>query len=366
MDLMKDSTSYAKLLKKYYGMEAPTFRISVEGTELVQKLRTAVTDVSVELTCGFEASGCSFTVLQEYDMEATGFCPDGAFKYLQIGARVELMVGYIVAEPVFSGYIIEVNYDFMGEFAPRIQVECADAKCLLMKSRRLEIMSEKKLSQAISALLEKKPVADYLKGTEVESLALEEALIHFPTESDYDFLVRYARYTGCEFFIIQGKAYFRKGPASTSPVMVLSFKEGLLKACANLRGAKLVKEVQVAGINPENGEAVLGSAEIKGTFSAGSTAVKSMDSTVRTYFDERVKSIQDAGDRAKILMEELQGDFMTFTGVCQGIPELAPGRYVQIQSLEPSLDKDWYIETVRHTVDERGFMTNFRARRDSL
>ena len=367
MDLMKGSTTFAGLKRKYQGMSAPTFRVVVDGVELTEKLKCSISGLAVDLTSGYEASGCSFLVLSQYDYEKTRFDTGGAYKYLQIGAQVEIKLGYISTESVFSGHIVEVEYLFDPEQgAPEIRVDCADAKCLLMKTQRMEILSEKKLTQAVNTLLGEKPVSAYLKGKQVDTLPLEGEMIHFPMESDYDFLVRYAKYTGCEFFIIQGKAYFRKPPVSASPIMTLQLKGGLLAARAGMRGEKLVKEVQVSGINPENGEAVTGKAASKGKFSTGSSAAKSIDSTVRSFFDERVASAQEAGDRAKILMAELQQDFMVVRCTCLGIPDLVPGRFVKLKGLDPALDRSWYICGVRHTVDERGFVTNFEARTDSL
>ena len=43
------------------------------------------------------------------------------------------------------------------------------------------------------------------------------------------------RYTGCEFFVFAGKAYFRQPPKSAAPVMTLEPKMGIRRATFALR-----------------------------------------------------------------------------------------------------------------------------------
>ena len=366
MDLMSGKTSYAMLKKKYSDMRAPTIRITAGGVELTQKLGCGITDLAIELSCGYEASGCSFTVLHEYEPEKTMFRPNGAVKYLQIGAPIEVAVGYIVTETVFSGYISEVEYTWDEGHTPEIRCSCTDAKCLMMKSQRMEIVKEQKLSQTITAVLNERPASAFLKGSKVDKQTLKDEIIRLPLESDYNFLVRYAQYTGSEFFILQGKAYFREKPASTPPIMTLSLGRGMYSAQASMRSNALIKQVQVNGIDPETGKAINGKAAIKGKFSKGPTASRVMEGTTKFYFDENIINAQQATARAATLMEDQQKDFMVLRANCMGIPELVPGRYVKIKGLAPELEKSWYIQQVRHTVDDRGFRTSIVARMDSL
>lgn len=366
MNLMSGSTTYSALNRKYSGMSAPSVRVIVDGTDLVNRLKCTITDVAVELTTGFEASGCTFTVTGEYEIEKSKFRSRGAVKYLQIGAKVEVNLGYMKRENVFYGYILEVEYVWSQHNGPEIRVTCADAKCLMMKSQRMEILNDTKLTQAVNDILGQRPASAYMKGKEVDRLKLEGEIFRLPLESDYDFLLRYAEYTGCEFFIIQGKAYFREQPASGAPIMTISLRKGLLAAKVSQRGGKLVKEVEVAGIDPENGKGISGNARAKGSFSQGASANKTISNTTRSYFDENITSAREATARAKIIMEALQKDFMVIRAKCVGIPEIVPGRFIKLQGLAPNVNKTWYIQSVRHTVDERGFTTEFEARVDSL
>lgn len=366
MDFMTGTTSYALLKEKYSGFAAVTIRVTVDEVELTQKLGVALTNLTVELSSEFPASGCSFTVLNEYDAEKTDFKEKGAASLLQIGAKVELELGYIVTESVFLGYITEVTYLFGDEDGPSIYVECVDAKCLLMKSQRLEIMSERKLDQAVKALLSAQPVRTYLSGQEVSLTGAPEQMLDTPMENDYSFLVRHAQYSGCEFFILQGKAYFRTPPKAAAPLMTLKPGEGILTAKLSLRGTPLSKKVRVTGVSVGSDEAVSGSAQTQGKYSEGATASRMLGNTEKVFFDPQVLSAEDADKRARALLGEMENSFARLECTCIGIPEMIPGRWVQVAGLSKEANQTVYILSVRHVVTSSGFTTIFEARMDSL
>lgn len=232
MDLMKQSTAYALLKKKYREFAAPTVRVLVEGSDLGERYHAALSNVSVELTSEYPASGCSFDLLGEYRPPDSDFDSKGALRLLELGAKVEVKLGYIATETVFYGLITGLDYRFDPEEAPVVHVECMDAKCLLMKTQRLEIFREKRIDRAVQALLGEQPVGGYLKGKQVDPVPGEIKMLAAGMETSYDFLVRQARYAGCEFFLLAGKAYFRKRPAAGQPVMTVSPGEALLSAAS--------------------------------------------------------------------------------------------------------------------------------------
>ncbi|MDL2232086.1 hypothetical protein LJC63_00710 [Ruminococcaceae bacterium OttesenSCG-928-L11] len=366
MDLMTSSTSFADVKKKYGDFTAPTIRIEVDGTEITEKLGAGISAVTVDLTAGFAASGCSFDVMGEYDRPNSKFDAKGVMDKLQLGAKIEVLLGYIKTESVFYGLVAEVEYVFDMEDAPYIHVECVDAKCLLMKTQRLDIALDQKVSQSVTDILSAQPASAYLKGKEIDNLSKQEDMLPTSMESDYQFVVRQARYYGCEFFIVQGKAYFRKAPASASAIMTLAPRKGIRTARLSLRGGSLIKKAKVVGINPENDEAISGEATIQGNFSKGSTADRMMGESTKTFFEHDVVTAGEAKERATAIVKQAQSGFGRLLCSCVGLPELVPGRSVKITGLMPEADVTCYILEVRHTLDHRGFETTFEARVDKL
>ncbi|MEG2074737.1 MAG: hypothetical protein RRY54_08210, partial [Angelakisella sp.] len=309
MDLMTQSTAYMLLQKKYRDFAAPTVRIKVDGTEIVEKMSGGIVNITVELTSEYSASACSFDVLGEYLPKQTDFDSQGCVSKLQIGAKVEVELGYIQTELVFVGLITDVEYQFEQSMPPILHVECMDAKCLLMKTQRIELMGEITLKDAVNKLLSGGPLRSYLSVKKVDIPGDAKHPRRISMESDYDFLVRQAQYYGCEFFIFCGKAYFRKSPAMAMPIMELGIKTGLLSATLRLQGEKLVKEVQVVGIDPENDLSLSGQAILSGKFSSGATANKMLSDTRRQYFDPLVTDYSSAKNRAQVLLNGITSSF---------------------------------------------------------
>lgn len=363
---MTNVSVYAALKKKYWDFSAPTIRIKVDGKDITQANANPIASLTVDLTSSFDASGCSFDVIHLYEPKNTAFSSKSAFTQLQLGAAIEVEIGYIETEMVFYGLVSEVEYIFDGESAPYIHVECIDAKALLMKQKKVEIISEKSISQSITDMLSEQPFSQYIKGKTIDATSEKKEMIPAATESDYEFITRYASYIGYEFFIIQGKVYFRKQPASASSIMDLTPDTGIKKFKASFSGNTLYNKVEVVGINPQDNKMIKGEATVSGTFSKGSTAKKMMSGTVKTYFDSTVQSAAQAGERANVLLGEAKSRFGRVHCECMGLPELVPGRSVKVKGFMPEAEKACYLLNVRHVLDDRGFRTIFEGRIDSL
>ncbi len=367
MDLMTSITNYEILKKKYYDFRAPTYKIIVNNLDLTAKKDLVVSDLTVELTVGYEASAASFDVLHEYVPSNTDFDEKKSYKYLQIGAKIEIELGYINTETVFYGLITGVKYIFEEDEPPYIHVECMDVKCLLMKSQRLEVRKETKIEQVVNALLSEAPVSSYLKGKSVTLRTAKVDSIRINMENDYDYIVKQAQYSGCEFFVFAGKVYFRNSGKLSAPIYSMSMQKDLINSSLSLTGAGLVKELEVVGINPENNEPITSSMKLKGKFSLGSYAKNMINGTKRTYFDTNVSSSANAKKRATTLTESIQNDFAVFEAQSIGMPEIVPGRYVKIEDMMGlTKNKKIYITNVVHQINDDGYLTLFEGRLDTL
>ncbi len=110
MNLMSGSTSLDQLKKKYKDFKCFSLEISVDGTKMSADQELHIYHLSLDLTSGLEASGCSFLAGGCYSFENRDF-----HKYaekFQIGAKIEVFLGYQKVESVFEGYINAVSYEF--------------------------------------------------------------------------------------------------------------------------------------------------------------------------------------------------------------------------------------------------------------
>ncbi|MDR2908439.1 MAG: hypothetical protein LBU86_00955 [Oscillospiraceae bacterium] len=363
---MSGSTSYLALRQKYRDFGAPTVRIHVDGVEITEKKNARLSEVSVDLTAEYAASGCGFDIVCEYEPVNTAFSTRGAMSFLQLGAKVELELGYIETVTVFSGLIVEIEEMFDGESSPYIHIECMDAKCLLMKRQRLGVFGGKGVGDLIGEIIDTRPFRDYIGGKKIEPAVEKLEMLPAAGEDDYRFTERLARRTGYEFFIAQGTVYFRKPPASSSSIMTIGPGKGLISLKQSLRGVALYKKTLVVGINPADDQIVRGEAALSGKFGDGSSPSRMVGDSEKALFDHRVTSAEQAQGRARALMQSAQGEFGRMECRCVGIPELVPGRNVTVEGISPEADKAYYILSVRHTIDGRGFFTNLEARIHSL
>lgn len=365
MNLMSATSNFSSLAKKYDNFSAPAVEITVGSTKLMSGKDLDITQLEMELTCGYEASGCVFVISGAYDVEKTDFSQD--ISAIQIGEKVEIAVGYVRTESIFNGYINQIDYDYgtdAEEFT--IRVECMDVKGLLMKTRRLEFFAEKSSDAVVTAILSDSPVSSYLSGKEIDSCPKEDIPLRSNMMTDYDLIVEQASKHGYEFFILQGKAYFRKKEKVTSTLIKLSPQNGIIGARFSVSGQSLVKKIEVRSIDEENGEQIKGEATISGKFSKGSSGNMLLGSSRQVFYEPGVKDAAEAKKRAQARIDAAADRFGEIECECVGIPEIAPGRFVEIEKLSSQANRKYYIKYVRHVVDESGYRTFFKAGVNSL
>lgn len=365
MDLMSVTTSFSSLAKKYDNFCAPAVEITIGSAKLVSGKDLDIIRLDMELTCGYEASGCVFVIAGAYDVEKTDFSKD--ISAIQIGEKVEIAVGYVRTESIFKGYINQIEYNYgLDEDDFQIQVFCMDVKGLLMKNRRLEFFTEKSADAIVSKVLSEAPASSYLAGKEIDSCKQDEVPLRSHMMTDYELIVEQASKLGYEFFILQGKAYFRKRQKVSSTIMKLSPKNGIIGARFSISAQQLVKSVEVCSIDAENGKKIKGEAAISGKFSKGSSGNMMLGSSKQIFYEPGVKDAAEAKERAKARMSAITDHFGEIECECVGIPELAPGRFVEMEELSSEANRKYYIHYVRHVIDESGYRTYLKAGVNSL
>lgn len=82
----------------------------------------------------------------------------------------------------------------------------------------------------------------------------------------------------------------------------------------------------------------------------------------KTLADPTVKDAGAAKKRADLLMAEARGSFGRLQCQCAGLPELVPGRNVEVKGFLPQADVTAYIQKVSHSFTDQGFYTKFEAK----
>jgi len=365
MNLMSATANFKSLAKKYDNFSAPAVEITVGSTKLMTNKDLDLVEVEIDLTSGYEASGCVFIIAGAYDVEQTDFSSD--ISYIQIGEKVEASIGYVRMESVFNGYINRIDYNYgMDDEKFEIRVECIDVKGLLMKRRRLEFFTEKSADAVVKKILSEAPVSSYLSGKEIDTCPKEEIPLRSHMMTDYELIIEQASKQGFEFFVIQGKVYFRKKQKVTSTLMKLSPQNGIIGAKFSVSGQQLVKKIEVRSIDESNGKQIKGEATISGKFSKGSSGNMMLGNSTQVFYEPGVKDANEAKNRAEARVNAIAEQFGELECQCVGIPELVPGRFIEIEKLSSQADRKYYIQQVKHVIDESGYRTYFKAGVNSL
>lgn len=361
---MSGTTNLSGLKTKYQNFQVPDVEILSDGAKLIATKKCEIQELNVDLTNGYEASGCDFVVGDCYDVDKKDFKADITAK-LQIGAKIEIRLGYGKSlTNVFVGYIDAVTYEFDKLEAAAIRVSCMDAKGLLMKNRRLEAFKETKADAVVKALLSEQPVSTYIAGKTVDRCSKEAVPLRSGMKSDYEIITEQAQKLGFEFFVVQGKVYFIKSEKFTTPIMSITPECPIEESSVTFSANKLVQTVEVRSIQQGNGKMLSGKARLSGArHKAAGKASKLYNGTTQVFYEAGVDSASEASARARVRMAAARAQYGMMEFSIVGLPELVPGRFVKLEKFASVVDGSYYITDIGHRFDEKGFYTLVKARR---
>lgn len=351
-DLMNGTSAFSLLEAQYGNFQVPTLKFMVNGQDLMMTME--LIPVSVEITLSLQSAGMAVVKLAGlYDIGSHSF--DAAIKTrLMPGTVAELEVGYLsTTQKIFKGYVAMVGGEF-GDDALFV-VTLLDARRLMMTSGRKQILHNvANYSDAVKTIL-----GEYSRlcsaVIEPTSDSLESPVSQ--TTNDYEFIVRELIRSGKtdrEFFIVADKAYFRTPRSVKSPMMTLQFGRELTGLKVDFSYLNL--KVEVIGYDPGEQQAVKASANARGFLTQSM-----LQGTAPTLVspDADANSSQRASLRAGALARKSEEKSCMGSGSTIGLPELIPGRYLQIEGLDSMVDHKYYVTEVTHVLDENGFMTYF-------
>ena len=354
-DLMTGTADSSVLANKYGNFIVPAIKIKSSGSELVSSLRLSVAEL--EVTQSLENAGMAVIKLSAmYDPKSHSFTSKvkNAFK---LGTVMEIELGYLSATTaVFKGYVSGLGIEF--DEMPMLVVQLMDVRKLMMTSGvRRRLYEDKNYSDIF-----KKVMKNYSKLCSVECDATSDNLTAPVSQNtnDYNFVSREligAGKSDREFFVIMDKAYFRTPAKNKTPIMKVENGKELLSF--SMMAEYLDTEINVVGYDPKK------CAEISATVKAKTSEKYSSVLTPtpsQFYFDPDADTEAKVKGRAQTIARLEEQKVCFAQGVLIGLPEIVPGRYLQIKGIDEMADKKYYLSEVRHTVSESRYITSFEAR----
>lgn len=351
-NLMSGSFTNMQLENKYGNFIAPSYKIKANGVDVVSTKKVIVAELTVILSLN-AASSAVVKLADLYDEEAHSFKSDIKSKF-KLGTVVEIEVGYLSSTTmVFKGYVSGLGVEFSEH--PLLVIQMMDARRLMMSSGKKHLLHEvknysdafKKIMGDYSALCS--PVVDATKDSLIKPLA--------QNTNDYNFVTRELIEKGKaprEFFILGDKAYFREPAKETSAVMKVRFGRELLtfNMFLNYMDTKIV----VSGYDAKTQKAVSATVAAKSKDSQSSL----ISTTPEVYYlDPDADSQEKAKTRAAAIAKREQNKTCTGNGTLIGLPEVVPGRFLEIEMMDALANRKYYITEVVHTIDSETFTTSF-------
>ena len=351
-DLMNGTYTYDKLRGTYGNFQVPAVKVMINGQDALASMDLTLNEIIVTLSLKY-ASSVEIRISNAYDIVKRSFDDKMKSKF-KLGTVVEIELGYLSStQAVFKGFVYMVGADFSE--APMYVVTLMDARRLMMVSGIKHILHDvKNYSDAF-----KTAIGPYSKlfsaQTEITDDKLEDPISQ--TTNDYDFvindLIKKGK-TGREFFILYDKGYFRTKPQSGTPIMKIELGRELLNF--KMDYAYLDVEIEVVGVDESEQKSISGKAAAKSKEAQDSLI---SETPVITVVDPDVNNQEKADTRAKALAAMEDNAAKTGNGTCIGLPEIVPGRYIEIVMLEEMVNRKYYITEVKHTVGSNFFTTDF-------
>ena len=368
--------TFESLEKKYSLFQHPVVVALVNDKNISGKNGFTVSDLVIDLTSGFEASTAELSLYGVYDIDKGQFHFDRVKKYILLGSRLDLYLGYgDQARQVFTGAITRVNFLYEKSGAPCIRLTAMDVKGVMMSGCYSKQLKADNFSDAVTEILnrtayEKLKSTQIIKGVYVTEtpdklrkamsggvMTVSSQSVEMVAESDYEFVVKAAKKNNYEFFTECGNVYFRKAKADQSVLISIGPDTGLRSFDISYDVTGLTEKVTVRSMDVAKGQVVSAQKKFSAKISQGSAAMAMLKGSEKVYIDPSVTSKEEAEERAASLMEQISYRYGSLRCEMIGIPELLPGHFVEVSGLGTGVDNTFYLSRVRHIMTEDGDYT---------
>lgn len=364
---------YESLKEKYSSFMKPSIVIRVNDKELTDKKKGfPVGEVEVELTSGYEASVAEFSIFNVYDLIQNEFLYDEVSKYIFLGSKIEIEMGYRdITTLVFIGVITRVNFLYETEGIPCIRVTAMDVKGVMMSGSYDLQLKATNYADAVKEILKRTAYEKLRNSGIIQNITVDDTpdkrnsmgqendeasdkTIEMVAESDYEFVVKIGKRNNFEFFTECGNVIFRKAKSDTKILMEISPTMPLRNFDISYDITGIVEKVVVRGMDVSKAKVIKAEKKFSNSISQGNKAKAVIKGSQKVYIDSTLSSKEEAETRVESLMENMSYRYGTLRCELIGIPELQPGHFIRMFGLGTGPDNKFYLNRVKHVYDDEG------------
>ena len=359
----KSSYKFKSLEDKYKGFLAPAFEITV-GSKKIDTTKIAVSSLTVDIDAGQNAGGCSFTIESQYDYEKRKW-DNSLLKTIQVGAKLTIKAGYVSKKEIFFGFVDDYTITYSADSAPALSVNGIDAKGYLMNAKDNKYMSEKSTAAVVKEILGECVSKGYAKKVTVGTIKDFSAELVQEDMDDYRFLCYLAQNYHMSFFVVDGEMIFSDVMDNKKPILSLKLGVSLMSFSLTTSLKNQVGKVVVYGIDPVTLKPISGEASNSSDGDSGKEAgdiARGFNNTVQKEVSYLAQTAEECKKLAQARFDEIASTFVTGRGRCVGIPELIPGRYIEVSGLDSGSNTRYFITKVTHEYTAEGYYTSFEVK----
>jgi phage protein D len=356
--------------KDYQGFDMPQASIDIGGQLLEKKNKEImINDITVDLSCGFEASVAKFRIYNAYNTESGKYRFDEIKNLVILGNSLKISLGYFGnVTPVFVGFVASVDFCREMTGMPYIEVTGMDAKGVMMASAYAAQLKSTSYCDAVEEILTRTAYEKMKSSAIIDDVLVSDTpdkkqknvnskespeTIEMVSESDYEFIVKAAKKYNFEFYVDRGTVLFRPRRGLEDTLITLGIGSGLISWRVGYSLTGMVENIEVRSMDPGQGKIISSKGKYSGDLSTGNKAKNLIKGSRRVYIDPTVFSQEQADARRDSLMAEMSYRLGSAEFTCVGIPDIVPGRFLELSVGSPG-DNKFYATNVIHEITMEG------------
>lgn len=347
------------LYQTYGAMREPNYGLKVGGRALGIGDDAQLIRAECELTSTRQAGILALEAVLDPAQEHGAAWLDA----LQPGAACSFSIGYGKdLTEVFCGFLYDVLWgDPLGGTAMALEAVFLDVRGRLMLTSCADAGAQRAASQMIRDILGQSCCKELAKKQTVDPPPQDLDLPALrPGPSDYSILCAAADFLCYEFYAFADELYFGKPRPESGAVLTFDGPNGLISLKRRRTLAGQCAAISVSGTD-DSGERLYSRQARKTDSGFGTDRMSSILTGDFHQPEPFVRTMAQAQYLSKARMERCQQQSGGLAGHSVGLPELRPGRFVEVAGLSRPLNGTYYVHTVRHILDETGFETRFEA-----
>jgi len=360
----KNTYSFKTLETKYGGFLGPEFTVTV-GSDKIESKKMQISSLTVDIDTGQSAGGCQFTAESYFDYSKGTWAKD-LIESIEVGAKIKIEAGYVKKKEIFFGFVDDFTIEYSQNATRRLTVNGIDAKGFLMNAKDNKYMSEESTKDVIKEILNDCVSQGYAQSVTIGSIVDYEAQLIQEDIDDYKFLCFLAEMFNKQFFVINGEIIFDDLMSNTKLLTTLTLGVNLMSFTKSLTLRKQVGKIIVYGVDPITLQPIEGEVSSTSIGSSGKQAsaqAKGFKEVVEKEFNLFVSTPEECKNLAQARFDARAFNYMSGRGRCIGIPEMIPGRYIELEGLDKRSDDTYFITKVTHEFSsDQGYHTNFEVK----